>query len=152
MRKSTILRVAYGVAVLAALAVGWLFASGRVFAIFLAGGAPQAAGALIPVEVAGGAALMMLVGAFLFLAVRPWWWGKLLCLWPALSWMMFGGIIIQFKRMAVFPAAMLQNMTAEVYVIPLGAGATLLLVAIVHQLVDPRFRGPPIGDRAGLQA
>ncbi|MGN6366464.1 hypothetical protein [Asticcacaulis taihuensis] len=76
-------------------------------------------------------ALMMvgLCGLFIFLSFRPYWWGKLICAWAALSWLGFSGVM-----------CLLAGYDGRLVWI-LSAGAMMVLAIILHQVADPRFSG-----------
>jgi len=66
------------------------------------------------------------------LAVRPYWWGKLFVLWPALSWIGFAGAMTVITGWT------------PLLLVPLGCGGVMLLIAATHQILDPRFSGAPL--------
>ncbi len=79
----------------------------------------------IPQALMGGA----LCGVFIFLSFRPYWWGKLLCVWAGISWLGFSGAM-----------CLLSGYDSRLLWI-LMAGVIMLLAAILHQIADPRFGG-----------
>lgn len=124
-RRGLILRGAYLAGVCATLAIG--ASAGALLALF---GFPDAMrAAVVPSMMVGFAAIAI---PMLFLTFRPYWWGKLFTLWPALSWMGFTGamsFIVGWN---------------DILWTPMLCGVAMLLTAIIHQVVDPRFSGPPL--------
>lgn len=94
-------------------------------------------------RLAQGIMLLGLAGLFAFLAIRPYWWGKLLCLWAGLSWGGFGLVGWAFGGELVPTLGWI-----------LGAAFSMITAAVVLQLVDPRFGGSylRIGPTPGVQA
>jgi len=72
---------------------------------------------------------ILFTGLFVFLVTRPYWWGKILCLWAAVSWLGFG------------VAVMLMWQADPRLFVPIGTGSAMLLAFIIHQIADPRFTG-----------
>ncbi len=73
------------------------------------------------------------VGApLLFLVVQPYWWGKLFVLAPAFSWAGFTGAMTSITGWT------------PILLIPLACAGVMLAVAVVHQMLDPRFSGAPL--------
>lgn len=135
-KKLIVLRAAYCLAMAATLALGWYLVSGQMERAFLveAGSADQVqrafpGGIRLIVLVFAGVPLVGLLGAFMLLAFRPYWWGKVLCAMCGLSWTGFSLVS------GVMPGG------AGVQVLPLAAAVTVLAVAVAHQIVDPRFSG-----------
>jgi hypothetical protein len=141
-RKLLIVRVAYVVAALAAGVVGWLVASGSLIRAMasLSDGAsrdpymPQSFVTLA--QVAGGLGVIVIVALFLWMAIKPRWWGKLLCVWAGLGWMMFGAVSGAMTTLVASPAKLDVSILAV-----LGCGVVMLAVAVVHQTVDSRLFG-----------
>lgn len=72
---------------------------------------------------------ILFTGLFVFLIFRPYWWGKVLCLLAALSWLGFGlGSLLMWQS----------DWRAF---IPAGAGAAMVVALLLHQVADPRFSG-----------
>ena len=139
-------RAAYGLAAASTLLLGWLAASGRIGDLMLnllatQGGEPPLAfrSALQAIRFFEGGLMAALAGLFLFLAARPYWWGKVLCLWAAVSWGGFGLVG------AVFFGAGAQPTLVGVLVAAVG----VLTAAVVVQVVDPRFGGSYLRGPAG---
>jgi hypothetical protein len=135
-----ILRCAYALAALATAAMGWLAASGAVMRLMpiQAGltSAPPMFRTFIDliwyVQIAG---FLILIGAIVFLIIRPLWWGKVLCAFAAVSW----------TGSCLMGLAQGQFGFDETIKIILAAGATMACVAALHQWLDPRI------DRAKLR-
>jgi hypothetical protein len=85
---------------------------------------------LTAINVLQGVYLAALLGVFVFLAVRPFWWGKLICFGMGLTWVMGGA---GFAMMAGF---------YPIIDCQIGAGIALWLAALLHQIADPRFDAP----------
>jgi hypothetical protein len=66
----------------------------------------------------------------LFLAYRPYWWGKIICLWAGLAWVGFA-----------VTASYFYFQTSLVPVAVFICGVFMIAVAVAHQIVDPRFGG-----------
>jgi hypothetical protein len=131
-----VLRAAYCVAVAAVLTLGWYLVSGQMDRAFLAGADSTdplrqvgPGGSRTILLVFAGLPFIGLMGAFMLLAFRPYWWGKVLCAMCGVSWMMFS------LASAAMPGG------AGIQVLPLVAAAAVFAVAIVHQIIDPRFSG-----------
>lgn len=129
------LRIAYVMAFGGAGLMGFLIASGAVMnqMVALAG---EDAVARADVEgfrtvlTYGGSAVLVAFGALIaFLAFRPFWWGKLLCLFAGLAWLMNGLVMAAFG---------LEGTTSSLI---LTCGAAMLGAALLHQIADPRFSG-----------
>ena len=136
MRRLRLLRAAYTVAAAATAVIGWLAISGRLMKLmFDFGGNPSRASApmdktfMTTFNYMNGAGVMAFAGLFLFLSIRPYWWGKLICLWAGLSWLMFAGV-----------GSMMGPFQATVAWV-LAAGITMLSAALAIQLTDPRWSG-----------
>jgi hypothetical protein len=123
--KGLTLRGAYLAGVCAALALA--VSSATLLELF--GFPPELRAAVWPVMGAGFAAA---AAPTLFLTFRPYWWGKLFVLWPALSWI---GFTLAMTAMFGWSTAL---------VAPLACGSVMLLIAITHQFIDPRFSGAPL--------
>ncbi len=76
--------------------------------------------------------LIPLCGLFAFLVRRPYPWGKLVCLFLVLPWMMFS-----------LMSGMMFGSFAHVLGPMLGS-LGMLIAAAVHQFGNPRFSGPPV--------
>ena len=128
--KITLVRLAYLIAVVVVLLIGWLAFSVDLVALMgfdQMGLPPDAVGALGAfINVVNGVALVGVVAVLLYLAYRPRWWGKLLCLWPAVSWIGFAAM-----RHRGYARDSSLRLTVGV------AGVAMLLVAVTHHLVDP---------------
>jgi hypothetical protein len=123
--KGVILRSAYFAGVCATLAM--IASSNALLALF--GFPPPMLEAAQPAMMAG----FLLVGApLLVLTFQPYWWGKLFAVWPGISWLGFAGAM----SVIIGWAPMLWT--------PIVCGSVLLLVAVTHQIVDPRFSGSPL--------
>jgi hypothetical protein len=129
MTRSTVRRIAYFVAALATLISG--VTGGLGFAAMMP--ADQVPGwlwalAVVPIILAASV-LALLVGVFLFMARKPYGWGKLLC-FCGLPWIFFSAI-------AWLQATVLR--TTPLNPIDLGpglCGATLLIVGFLLIVVD----------------
>ena len=139
-RKLLIMRIAYIAATAAAVVLAFIGASGALLNSLMALGGGPSPDMLLPKSATlifryGGAAFMLAFsGLWLWLTIRPQWWGKLLCVWAGLSWTMFGAVfcmIASFVNKPVDPAALAV----------LGCGLVMLAVAVIHQVVDPRLFG-----------
>jgi hypothetical protein len=125
------LRGAYVAATLAAAMMGWFMISGgvaHIMATSLGNSADQQAFGqlmIVPNMIMFG----LICGVFAFLCFRPYWWGKLLCLWAGLGWFGFGVFF-----------SIVGSATAGSVAVAI-AGLTMLATAAVHQVVDPRFAG-----------
>jgi hypothetical protein len=140
MSRIAVQRVAYAVAALACLPVGWLVGSGQVFGLIVPGGLPpQVRGMMMLPLGLGVAAVLALLAAFVYLAWRPQWWGKLLCALPAFPWIFFS--LVARTMIGILPGAA-RNPGVELLWMPAVCGATLLACAIVLQIANPRFSGP----------
>jgi hypothetical protein len=131
--KVMLLRAAYLVGAFAALLMGWCVVSGQAVRTLTAldsSEAPPPASALQAASYFSGVVLVPFVAVFVFLSFRPYWWGKLLCAWAGLAWVMFGGM-----GMAEFGGR------GVVLDLVLGAGIAMLCVGAAHQIIDPRFSG-----------
>jgi hypothetical protein len=141
VNRTNVLRAAYLAAAAATCGVGWLLASGRLFEFMfsITGEAPAGVElAVVPARIMGVAALTAFAGAFLWLARRPQWWGKLLCAWAGFSWTMFS--------LAIHVVAMGQPVPTDIAVIPLVCGLTVLAAGVLHQILEPGF-GPLTAKR-----
>ncbi len=135
MAKLLLLRVAYLLAAAATAIMGSLAATGKFSDVMdqFASSSGELQGPPFPPAMVTSVNILMsvflaaLLALFVFLALRPSWWGKLICWGIGLTWIMGGagfGIIAGF-----YPAVDCQ----------LGAGAALILAGLLHQIVDPRF-------------
>lgn len=127
--RVAMLRTGYGIAALGGLALAVLAASGGMNEVFDGGtraahAIAQLLGAMTAICLAVGVCL------FVFLAFRPYWWGKLFCLAAATSWLGFGA-----QSYFAFGAP-------TVAAVALAAGLAVLLAGLLHQIADPRFSGP----------
>lgn len=127
MVKQNVVRGAYLLAVAGPLSLGWLSVSGRLWDLVQF---PEFLGGFLTVlAVTTGILFAAVAGLYLYLAYRPRWWGKLVCLWAGVSWIGFAGM------------SRLMHGGNPVLWGPAGAGALLLLVALVHHVADPSL-GP----------
>lgn len=139
MNRTNLLRAAYLAAAAATCGVGWLLASGRLFdfVFSLDGGSPaEFTDLFVPMQLISTGPVVVLLAAFLWLARRPRWWGKLLCAWAGLSWTGFSPmarVVAGFEGHAVPP---------EIGVLPLVCGLTVLAVGVLHQVLEPGFGAP----------
>jgi hypothetical protein len=101
--------------------------SGAVAELFVTSGLPKAW--ISASNISGRAALTPHLAAIGLLVLRPYWWGKLLCVWAGVCWIGFA--LVGSSMWGLNPPL------AGI----LAAGAAMLMVAIVHQIVDPRFGG-----------
>ena len=130
--RATILRYAYLAATLATLSIGWFALSGDMVRVMedTPSHRPVPPGFRELFTFLPGAVMVPFAAALVFLSFRPYWWGKLLCIWAGSSWIMFAmGAIAITERHAILP-------------LPFCAGVVMLLVAVIHQIADPRFSGP----------
>lgn len=135
--KVNLLRAAYMAAAAATLLVGWLAVWGLLgdFMIGLmksqVGGVPPEIRQFFDAIRFGQAILMIgMAGLFGFLSIRPYWWGKLLCLWAGVSWSGFGLIGWAFGG----------ELTPTLGGI-LCAAFGMIAATVILQVVDPRFSG-----------
>lgn len=129
-RKVFALRAAYGAATLAALLMGWTAISGSVFGIFERVGFPvEMLETMRPMMIAP---LVLLFAVLIFLSLRPYFWGKIIAFWAGLSWVGFSG------------AATLMAGWSNTLTMILAAGIIMLAAGITHQVIDPRWSGPPL--------
>jgi hypothetical protein len=141
--RDRLIRAAYLVAALAPLGAGVgaaLFAA----SIFRMAGGDESfkTFALLPLGMAA-AAMVGLIALFLWLARKPRWWGKLVCL-IGLPWIMFSamGTLI----MHVVPGASTGGLPFADPVLlytPGLSGALLLAVGVTLGILDPRFGDAP---------
>ncbi len=127
--KQSVIRIAYVLAVAAPLAMGWLVVSGQIWSLMRLKLPPSFQVFVTIITVMSGVLVAAMGAVFLYLAYRPRWWGKIICLFPAVSWLGF----------SVMSGAM--GPPNPVRWVPAAAGALLLLVASVHHLTD-RSLGP----------
>ncbi len=129
VRMQSLVRVAYVLAVPAPMAVAWFLVSGRGWALM---------GLVYPrgfewfatvISVSSGVTVAALSAVFLYLAYRPRWWGKIVCVFPAFAWTGFS----LMSRLLGPPSPLSW--------VPAAAGVLLLAVAVVHHVVDPSL-GP----------
>ncbi len=143
LAKVRLLRVSYLVATAATLLVGWLAVSGLLGDLML-GQMKSEAGGVPPdfrqffdgIQLAQGVLMVALAGLFVFLSCRPYWWGKLLCLWATLGWGMFGLFLSAF-------GGGFKPTLGWVLVAAFG----MFAATVVLQLVDPRFGGSYLRSR-----
>lgn len=135
--KVSLLRASYLMATAATLLAGWLAVSDRLGDLMLGlmksgvGGVPPEFQRFFDgIRFAQGCLMVALAGLFVFLSFRPYWWGKLLCLWAAVSWGMFGLIL------SVFGGGLKPTLDCV-----LVAAFGMFAATIVLQVVDPRFGG-----------
>ncbi|HTW36000.1 MAG TPA: hypothetical protein VMD53_15375 [Rhizomicrobium sp.] len=69
-----------------------------------------------------------LVLLMLFLSYRPYWWGKIICLWTGVSW-------IGYAMISPHPSSPLAPVVAFI------CGVFMVAAAVAHQIIDPRFSG-----------
>jgi len=131
-----LLQASYIVAAIATLVVGWLAVSGLLMNLMLNqmkadGGSPppEFQSFFSSIRYAQGLLCVALAGLFAWLSTRPYWWGKLLCLWAALAWSGFGLIELLFAGFSATLGWIL------------AAAAAMVLATIVLQIADPRFGG-----------
>ena len=135
-RKALALRAAYGVAILATLLMGWTALSGSIFGIFERAGFPaEMLEAMRPMMIAP---LVLLFAVLIFLSFRPYFWGKIIAFWAGLSWLGFSG------------ATTLMAGWSNTLTMILAAGLIMLAVGITHQVIDPRWSGPPLSPAPDL--
>lgn len=84
----------------------------------------------------GWAPIVMTVALFAFLAVRPYWWGKLIC-----GFLAFGGIVGGLSK-----PYFLRMVSPDIDPVPLATveiawGLVALTCAITHHIVDPHSGG-----------
>ncbi len=133
--KLRLLRAAYAIASVATLAVGWVAVSGRLGALMLSFFRSHSdelsleASMFDAMRYPQGAMMLVFVGLFVFLFFRPYWWGKLICVWAGVSWLGFSSII-----------GLMAGFTDTVAYV-LVASLAMLLAAGLHQFADPRFSG-----------
>jgi hypothetical protein len=133
--KLLLIRVAYLLAAAAAAWMGVLTATGQFTALLDAFGRGIGgvhgpgfpSDTLAAVTVLQGVFFAALMGVLVFLAVRPFWWGKLICFGTGLSWVLGAAM---FAMMVGF---------SSIVDYQIAAGAALLLAALLHQIADPRF-------------
>jgi hypothetical protein len=78
-----------------------------------------------------------IIALFLFLAYRPYWWGKLICALAALSWIGHGAMAF-----ALLPMLDVPDISPMAYAaVPIVSGIVALACGILHQRADPRFGG-----------
>jgi len=129
MTRSNVRQIAYFIAALATLISG--LSGGLGFAAMMP--AAQVPGwfwalAVVPIILAVSV-LALLIGVFMFMARRPYGWGKLLCL-VGLPWIFFSAI-------AWLQATVLRTTPFNPFDLGPGlCGATLLIVGIVLIVVD----------------
>ena len=79
------------------------------------------------VQIVEGGLFAALLGLFVFLAIRPYWWGKLICIACGCYW--FTGTVM---------ASMMADINTTIYRM-IAAASAVLLAALEHQIADPRF-------------
>gem|GEM_PF-1902204 len=133
-RSILLLRIAYGLAIASLVLVGGLTASGKVMEALLAlvGETPQdfmGWEMMVAMNVTAGVLALAMAYLFVFLLRRPYWWGKLICLWVGLGWFGFGlvGLLLSGGHLTLLAVAL--------------GGIVMLTAAILHQIADPRFSG-----------
>ncbi|HEX3989559.1 MAG TPA: hypothetical protein VHX39_00160 [Acetobacteraceae bacterium] len=128
-------RAAYLIAAAATAMMGFLAVSGKFTGVMveIANLPPELYVSPFPFEiltainVLQSVYLAVLLGVFVFLAFRPFWWGKLICLGMGLTWVVGGA---GFAMIAGF---------YPIIECQIWAGVALLLAALMHQIADPRF-------------
>ena len=128
--RLTAIRAGYAIAAFGALALAVLSGSGVIAGAILAG---SNAGPMLPLglSVVMTACFVAIGGLLVLLTFRPYWWGKLMCVWTGLSWIGFSVMSV-----IIMPGNLAVSLTALV------AGFAQLLAALIHQIADPRFSGP----------
>jgi hypothetical protein len=130
LRQVVALRFAYGAAVVAALLMGYIFVSGRFLDAFGDGVFPlEMFQAMRPLMIG---TIALLAAVLVLLVARPYFWGKLIAFWAGLSWTGFSA------------ASTLITGWSNTVSMTLAAGITMLAVGIIHQIIDPRWSGPPL--------
>ena len=135
--KLALVRGAYAISAAATAWVGWLIGSGGMIGLVHRIIAPEDADGPPVFQAFAGAAwyppaalVFALAGLFAFLSVRPYWRGKILCVWAGLSWSLFS---LSLSALAGGRDTALTGV--------LVAGLCLSATAVIHQVSDPRFRG-----------
>jgi hypothetical protein len=77
-------------------------------------------------NVVQGGFLAALLGVYGFMTLRPFWWGKLICVGVGSNWIV--GAAVPAMVIGFYPILDCQ----------IVAGIALFLVALVHQIADPR--------------
>jgi hypothetical protein len=151
MSKASLLRTLYIVAAIDAAIMGAL-SPWIIGAYFGSAGALSGGMSLVimaPALFGAGAAFIALLAGYIFLAVKPYGWGKLALCVPGFCWVGFS------LAASVVSMALLNTQTtisappthsqAWLYV-PLATGGLLLALAVLHQIIDPRWSGAPLSD------
>ena len=130
------LRIAYCSAAITVVAFMAWMALGPLALLMNRLGAPRSLRGLSGLS--GAITALLFGGVFMFLAVRPYWWGKLFCWFAALAWIGHG----------LIAALLLNGPLSTVGVAPLtyaagpvAAGLAMLAIGLFHQRIDPRFGG-----------
>ena len=131
--KVLVLRGAYWAAAAATLVmIGLIFLGGFEHIMVNDMGAPSSElppGFMLMIRSGDTLLLAVLGGLFVFLSIRPYWWGKLLLVWAGFAWTGFGAGLSAWKGFDT-PLALV-----------LAAGVAMLAAAVAHQAADPRFSG-----------
>jgi hypothetical protein len=135
-----LLRAAYLIAAGAATVMGVLAVSGKFTSLVerFGRGLGDVHGPALPWEIVTALTIVQsvqfvaLVGVFVFLALRPFWWGKVICFGVGLIWIA-GGVGFSMVWFSIFGGL---NMIVDCQI---AAGTALLLAALLHQIADPRF-------------
>jgi hypothetical protein len=125
--RTTAVRSLYVCAAGVTLLMGVLAASGVLTQVLVDFGAPTSQAGLAKMFALAG--FVPVFGAFMFLAFRPAWWGKLLCILAGLSWI---GFSLASSMVTGYNAVLLSV---------LAAGVAMFSIALAHQLLDQRFGG-----------
>jgi hypothetical protein len=125
--KTTAVRSLYVCAAGVALLMGALTAFGALTQVLADFGAPKSQVGLAKMFALAG--FVPALVAFVFLAFRPEWWGKLLCVWAGLSWIGFSLV-----------SATVTGFNATLMTI-LAAGVAMFVIALAHQPLDTSFGG-----------
>ncbi|MDB5432226.1 MAG: hypothetical protein JWP35_3342 [Caulobacter sp.] len=143
-RKRMVLRVAYGAAAVAVAVIG-VVVMNMLKAIFAA--TPQAGALVVPFSIFMVIVILAMAGVFVFLAWRPYWWGKLLVAMAAVSWLMNGAVSFLIATMIDPASGDAGIIAAFVATRPwvISCGLVMLAVVITLQITDPRFSGSWFG-------
>ena len=135
--KLALVRGAYAISAAATAWFGWLIGTGAMVGVIHRLISPEDADGPPVFHALAGAAwyppaalMLAMAGLLAFLSVRPYWWGKILCVWAGLSWTLFS------LSLAAFGGGLDPALTGV-----LVAGLSLCATAVIHQVADPRFRG-----------